>query len=49
MGKTFRRDKEFGNKHPKFKKNKKLSKLNIPYLNKGGKVKSYLDEIDNED
>lgn len=49
MGKTFRRDNDFRKKHSKFKKNKKLSNVNNPYLNKGGKVKIYLDEIDNED
>lgn len=48
MGKTFRRDDNFRKKNSKVK-NKKLSKLNNPYLNKGGKVRNYLDEIDNED
>ncbi len=48
MGKTFRRDNDFRKKTSKVK-NKKLSKLNKPYLNKGGKVRNYLDEIDNED
>ena len=32
----------------KVKKNKKLSKVNKPYLNKGGKVRNYQDEVDNE-
>lgn len=48
MGKTFRRDNDFRKNISKVK-NKKLSKLNKPYLNKGGKVRNYLDEIDNED
>ena len=32
----------------KVKKNKKLSNVNKPYLNKGGKVRNYQDEVDNE-
>ena len=48
MGKTFRRDSDFRRKTSKVK-NKKLSKTIKPYLNKGGKVRNYLDEIDNED
>jgi hypothetical protein len=48
MGKTFRRDNDFRMKNSKLKKNKKLSKVNKPYLNKGGKVRNYQDEVDNE-
>lgn len=47
MGKTFRRDDEVRNKDSK-SKNKKLSKLNKPYLNKGGKVRNYLEEYNEE-
>jgi hypothetical protein len=49
MGKTFRKDNEFEfNKNHKFKKNKKLSKLNNTYLNKGRKIRDYQTEIDDE-
>jgi hypothetical protein len=48
MGKTFRRDNDFRMKSSKLKKNKKLSNVNKPYLNKGRKVRNYQDEVDNE-
>ena len=48
MGQTFRSDNDFRKKYSKVKKNKKLSNVNKPYLNKGGKVRNYQDEVDNE-